>query len=206
MITRRVLLDLLSCDCSMFQLSDPLHPVCVGITLSEMSLQVKPGSRTRTPLHMHALNFIAVLCFRPLMKTGKRASWMKLPRSFIRWWSVSQPINCAFTLHSLLVLFNVCLLNISLFKKKILSFYLTTNIYIYWLFFPKSCSFLFFVWFFPVFFFYCLWLYLWCSAVEAERCHCCLCLQLGCLECLCVYWNVNSPMFYKRSQEDILVS
>lgn len=153
MITRRVLLDLLSCDCSMFQLSDPLHPVCVGITLSEMSLQVKPGSRTRTPLHMHALNFIAVLCFRPLMKTGKRASWMKLPRSFIRWWSVSQPINCAFTLHSLLVLFNVCLLNISLFKKKILSFYLTTNIYIYWLFFPKSCSFLFFVWFFPVFFF-----------------------------------------------------
>ncbi|XP_029702157.1 vacuolar protein sorting-associated protein 13C isoform X2 [Takifugu rubripes] len=28
--------------------------------------------------------------------------------------------------------------------------------------------------------------------------------KLGCLECLCVYWNVNSPMFYKRSQEDIL--
>lgn len=31
-------------------------------------------------------------------------------------------------------------------------------------------------------------------------------LQLGCLKCLCVYWNVNTPLFYKRSQEDILVS
>lgn len=122
---QRVLLDLLSSNCSMLQLSDPLHPICVGITLSEMSLQVKPGSRTRTPLHTHALNFIAVLCFRPLMKTGKRASWMKLPRSFIRWWSLSQMINCTFTLHFLLVRFGVCL------KKCILSFYLTTNVYIY---------------------------------------------------------------------------
>lgn len=158
--SQRVLLDLLSCNCSMFQLSDPLHPICVGLTLSEMSLQVKPGSRTSTPLHTHALNFISVLCFRPLMKTGKRASWMKLPRSFIRWWSVSQPINCTFTLHFLLVRFSVCLLNISLFKKCILSFYRTTNVYIYCsdimaVFFPKSCSFLFFVWFFSFFFTVC---------------------------------------------------
>uniref|UniRef100_H3C3S0 Chorein N-terminal domain-containing protein n=1 Tax=Tetraodon nigroviridis TaxID=99883 RepID=H3C3S0_TETNG len=28
--------------------------------------------------------------------------------------------------------------------------------------------------------------------------------KLGCLECLCVYWNVNTPLFYKRSQKDIL--
>lgn len=127
--SQRVLLDLLSCHCSMFQLSDPLHPICVGLTLSEMSLQVKPGSRTRTPLHMHALNFIVVLCFRPLMKTGKRASWMKLPRSFIRWWSVSQPISCTFTLHFLLVRFSVWIF--LYLKRCILSFYLTTNVYIY---------------------------------------------------------------------------
>lgn len=160
MISRRVLLDLLSCNCSMFQLSDPLHPICVGITLSEMSLQVKPGSRTRTPLHMRALNFITVLCFRPLMKTGKRASLMKLPRSFIRWWSVSEPVNCRF---SCWFGSAFCLLDISLFK--ILSFlvffpfisqlmFIFTVLILWRFFFPKSCSFLFLFDFFL--FFYCL--------------------------------------------------
>ncbi|TNN60559.1 Vacuolar protein sorting-associated protein 13C [Liparis tanakae] len=28
--------------------------------------------------------------------------------------------------------------------------------------------------------------------------------KLGRLDCLCVYWNVNSPMFYKGSQDDIV--
>lgn len=35
-------------------------------------------------------NFTPVLCFRPPMRTGRRASWMKRPRSFTRWWSINQ--------------------------------------------------------------------------------------------------------------------
>lgn len=81
-------LVLLSWDRFLFQLSDPQNPVCVGLTLSEMSLQV--NARTRTPVHTQAHNVTPVLCFRPPMKTGTPASWMKRPRSFIRWRSINQ--------------------------------------------------------------------------------------------------------------------
>uniref|UniRef100_A0A673C176 Vacuolar protein sorting 13 homolog C n=1 Tax=Sphaeramia orbicularis TaxID=375764 RepID=A0A673C176_9TELE len=41
---------------------------------------------------------------------------------------------------------------------------------------------------------------------EKWRKICLFFIQLGRLECLCAYWNVNSPMFYKGSWEDIVVS
>uniref|UniRef100_A0A673C0P7 Vacuolar protein sorting 13 homolog C n=1 Tax=Sphaeramia orbicularis TaxID=375764 RepID=A0A673C0P7_9TELE len=40
---------------------------------------------------------------------------------------------------------------------------------------------------------------------EKWRKICLFFIQLGRLECLCAYWNVNSPMFYKGSWEDIVV-
>lgn len=62
----------ISCTCFLLQLSDPQRPVCVGVTLSEMSLQVQVYARTH--VHADGATFAAVLCFRPPTRTGRRAS------------------------------------------------------------------------------------------------------------------------------------
>lgn len=65
-------MSVLRSACFLLQLSDPQRPVCVGVTLSEMSLQVQVHAHTH--VHTDGAALAAVLCFRRLMRTGRRAS------------------------------------------------------------------------------------------------------------------------------------